>query len=170
MPARARRRPRQARTRPLLPRPRRVRRRCRARTPPEPLPDALLLTLPGSTAVAAHATARAAGLTVLQVPGGDPRADEQVVDALAAAAPTTVLALGAPFGDQATAGARVAAAATGVQLPGGGQLVFPTARTPGATSRSTAPRAPRRSACSASRTCPPTLARAQRARRAVPTR
>ncbi|NYI60110.1 hypothetical protein [Cellulomonas soli] len=92
--------------------------------PPEPLPDALLLTLPGSTAVAAHATARAAGLTVLQVPGGDPRADEQVVDALAAAAPTTVLTLGAQFGDQATADARVAAAVTGAQLPGGGQLVF----------------------------------------------
>lgn len=92
--------------------------------PPSTLTGAVLLDEPGSPALAAHATARAAGLTVVEVPGGDPRADGAVVEAVAAAAPTSVVALGAQFGPSDLLAARVATAATGVQLPGGGQLVF----------------------------------------------
>ncbi|MGN8246145.1 hypothetical protein ACTHAM_003280 [Cellulomonas soli] len=92
--------------------------------PPPALSGALLLDQPGSGALAAHATARAAGLTVVEVPGGDPRADGAVVEAVAAAVPTAVVALGVQFGPPDLVAARVATAATGAQLPGGGQLVF----------------------------------------------
>lgn len=92
--------------------------------PPPTLTGVVLLDQPGSLALAAHATARAAGLTVVEVPGGDPRADRTVVETMAAAAPTAVVALGAQFGPSDLLAARVATAATGVQLPGGGQLVF----------------------------------------------
>jgi hypothetical protein len=76
---------------------------------------------PGTTVAAA--TARAAGLRVVDVPGGDPRASTATVHGVAGA--TTVVAVGSSFGDVARLGPRVASAATGVQLPGGGQLVFP---------------------------------------------
>ncbi|WP_448629120.1 hypothetical protein [Cellulomonas soli] len=58
------------------------------------------------------------------MPGADPRADPALVTALAQDAPTTVVALGAAFGSPDVLGPRLAAATTGVQLPGGGQLVF----------------------------------------------
>lgn len=76
----------------------------------------------GRTA-AALATARAAGVPVVDVPGGDPRATSATVRALEGV--RTVVALGPGFGDARRLGPRVAAAATGVELPGGGQLVFP---------------------------------------------
>lgn len=85
------------------------------------------------TAVAA-ATARAAGVPVVDVPGGDPRATTETVAALTDA--TTVIAVGSSFGDVRRLGPRVAAAATGVELPGGGQLVFPDpASAPGVTGK-----------------------------------
>ncbi|WP_255596153.1 hypothetical protein [Cellulomonas sp. C5510] len=76
----------------------------------------------GRTA-AALATARAAGVPVVDVPGGDPRATSETVQALDGV--RTVVALAPGFGGPERLGARVAAAATGVELPGGGQLVFP---------------------------------------------
>lgn len=86
---------------------------------------ALVLTDGSPTHLAALATARAAGVPVTVVPGGDPRATAASVEALAAAAPQAVLALGSAFGTPELLAPRVASAATGVQLPGGGQLVFP---------------------------------------------
>lgn len=77
---------------------------------------------PAGTAVAA-ATARAAGLPVVDVPGADPRATSAAVQALTGV--ETVVAVGSSFGDAARLGPRVASASTGVELPGGGQLVFP---------------------------------------------
>ncbi|WHP18416.1 hypothetical protein [Cellulomonas sp. ES6] len=76
----------------------------------------------GRTA-AALATARAAGVPVVDVPGGDPRSTSETVGALDGV--RTVVALAPGFGAAAVLGPRVAAAATGVELPGGGQLVFP---------------------------------------------
>ena len=90
-------------------------------------PGVLVLTDGAPAHLAALATARAAGVSVLVVPGGDPRRFATAVDALGAARPSAVLALGSVFGTPELLAARVAAASTGVQLPGGGQLVFPTA-------------------------------------------
>lgn len=106
--------------------------------PPEAPEGAALLVdshaVPGAASVVAAATARAAGVPVVDVPGGDPRATSASVQALTGA--TTVLAVGPSFGDAARLGPRVAAAATGVELPGGGQLVFPAAGSaPGVTGK-----------------------------------
>jgi hypothetical protein len=95
---------------------------------PAPAPAGALVLTDGAPAhLGALATARAAGVAVQVVPGGDPRLLAPVVDALGAARPSAVLALGSMFGTPELLAARVAAAATGVQLPGGGQLVFPSA-------------------------------------------
>ncbi|MDM7831577.1 hypothetical protein [Cellulomonas edaphi] len=102
--------------------------------PPTPAPPSrptapagvVALVGTGHTPVAALATARAAGVPVVAVPGGDPRATAATVRAVAAADPQRVLALGTGFGSPATLAARIATARTGVQIPGGGQLMFPT--------------------------------------------
>lgn len=73
---------------------------------------------------AAVATAKAAGATVLSVPSGDPRASSEAITALAAADPGAVVGLGPSFGSDDVLSWRVATAATGVELPGGTQLVF----------------------------------------------
>ncbi|MFC0646299.1 hypothetical protein [Cellulomonas phragmiteti] len=80
----------------------------------------------GSPALAATATLRALGVGLLDVPGGDPRSTSTVVQAVAQAAPTAVLAYGETFGTPERLASRVATARTGVELPGGGQLVFPS--------------------------------------------
>ncbi|ROP44635.1 hypothetical protein [Pseudokineococcus lusitanus] len=85
----------------------------------------LLLTDGSAGDVAPAATARAAGARVVAVPGGDPRADGDVVEQVAAAAPDGVVATSPLFGDAEQVRARTAVAATGVQLPGGGQVPFP---------------------------------------------
>lgn len=77
----------------------------------------------GDRAAAAVATARAAGVPVADVPGGDPRVTSATVGALADV--RTTIALGSSFGTANRLGPLVATAATGVELPGGGQLVFP---------------------------------------------
>jgi hypothetical protein len=74
--------------------------------------------------VAAVATARAAGATVLSVPGGDPRGSSDAIAAFAATEPGVVVGLGPAFGNPEDLAWRVATAATGVELPGGTQLVF----------------------------------------------
>jgi hypothetical protein len=90
--------------------------------------------------LAGVATARAASVSVLLVPKQqpNPQASGDVVTALAAAAPKAVVALGLPFAGEPGLEYKVRAAATGEQLPGGGQLLFPGRRfvalygTPGA--------------------------------------
>ena len=79
----------------------------------------------GRAPLAALATVRAAGVPVVSVPGGDPRATSATVKAVAEAAPDAVIALGAGFGTPELLAARVATARTGVEVPGGGQLIFP---------------------------------------------
>jgi hypothetical protein len=73
---------------------------------------------------AAAATADAAGADVLELPSADPRADSATVKALSKHDVSHVLALGAAFGPADQLRERVATAATGVELPGGGQVVF----------------------------------------------
>jgi hypothetical protein len=77
---------------------------------------------------AALATARAAGARPVVLSGDDPRADPGAIKTLSAARPTRVLAIGAGFGPVRELAARVSVAATGVQLPGGGQVLFPMHR------------------------------------------
>lgn len=74
---------------------------------------------------AAAATARAAGARVVTVPGADPRAER---DLLGVDVPDQVVALGAAFGPADRLAQRLAVAATGTELPGGGQLLFPGRR------------------------------------------
>ncbi len=81
-----------------------------------------------ATAAAATATGRAAGAQVVRVAGTDPRADRTAIAALAQAKPEHVVAAGTAFGPTSRLAARVATAATGVQLPGGGQVVLPGRR------------------------------------------
>ncbi|EYR62364.1 hypothetical protein N866_09270, partial [Actinotalea ferrariae CF5-4] len=73
-------------------------------------------------------TARAAGIAVVTVPDGDPRATSATVQAVAAAAPQTVVAVGGAFGSAEDLAWKVRTAATGVELPGGGQVLFPGRR------------------------------------------
>ncbi len=108
--------------------------------PSSTVPEALVLSDGSPSSLAALATARAAGATLVRVPGGDPRASSATVQAVAAhaGASRTVVAVGPSFGSAADLTWEVATAATGVELPGGGQLVFPGRRmvalygTPGA--------------------------------------
>ena len=83
---------------------------------------------PGAGAAAAVATAKAAGVRVITVAGYDPRADPAAISALSAARPAHVLAVGGKFGPARRLAARIAVAETGVQLPGGGQVLFPAHR------------------------------------------
>jgi hypothetical protein len=99
---------------------------------PADAPDgaALLLDVAATDPVAASvaaATARAAGLPVVDVPTGDPRATAASVQALTGV--RSVVAVGASFGAAEVLAPRLASAATGTQLPGGGQLVFPDTST-----------------------------------------
>jgi hypothetical protein len=77
------------------------------------------------SAIAATATATVAGAQVISMSGYDPRADPAAITALAASRPASVLAIGARFQSVPVLAARVAVAETGVQLPGGGQVLFP---------------------------------------------
>jgi hypothetical protein len=90
---------------------------------------ALVLAPSDPAAAAARATATAAGAEIVTVDGGDPRADAEVVEALAAAGDVPVVALGGEeFGTPERLAPLLATARTGVQLPGGGQTLFPGRR------------------------------------------
>ncbi len=98
----------------------------------DPVTGAALLTDGDPSTLAAVATARAVGLPVVTVPP-DPRTSAAAVDRVASVVgpETRVLAAGPGFADYATAEDldwRVRTAATGVQLPGGGQTLFPGRR------------------------------------------
>ena len=77
---------------------------------------------------AAMASAKAAGAEVIPVAGPDLRADADAVESLADQGPARVLAVGSQFGPAETLSGRVEVAKTGVQLPGGGQAIFPGRR------------------------------------------
>jgi len=93
-----------------------------------PLDDVLVLAFPDVKWLAAAATARAAGAQVEVVASGDPRSDPAIVAALAERQPGAVLGLGPAFGTPQSLAYRVDVAATGVELPGGGQVLFPGRR------------------------------------------
>ena len=97
------------------------------KTPP-PLGRLALLVRPGdrdTATLAAITTAQVAGARVIAVRGGDPRTDPAAIAALSADRPRRVIAIGAGFGPARQLASRVADAQTGVQLPGGGQVLFP---------------------------------------------
>ena len=81
-----------------------------------------------ATAIAATATAQAAGATVVPVHGYDPRDDPAAITALSTIRPRQVIAAGSGFGPTSRLVWRLAVATTGVQLPGGGQVVVPAHR------------------------------------------
>lgn len=80
----------------------------------------------------AGATARASGATVLDVPGGDPRVSSATVQGVHGArekgAASATVGLGPSFGTPEDLAWRVETAATGVELPGGGQIALPGKR------------------------------------------
>lgn len=95
---------------------------------PEAPGSAAVLVAGGPQDLAPAATARAAGVAVVVVPDGDPRATSATVQTLAEAAPETVVAVGPGFGAVEDLEWKVRTAATGVELPGGGQVLFPGRR------------------------------------------
>ncbi|MFC4614279.1 hypothetical protein ACFO3K_06115 [Cellulomonas algicola] len=93
--------------------------------PPAPVESTVLLTGVTGALPVAVANAAVMGVEAVDVPGGDPRALAGTVQAFAQRRPAHVVALGDGFGAPDRLAARVATASTGVELPGGGQLVFP---------------------------------------------
>ncbi|MFT2706445.1 hypothetical protein [Clavibacter zhangzhiyongii] len=98
--------------------------------PAAALADAHALATDAPSSLAAVATARAAGVGVTVLPEAtpDPRASADAVAALHDAQAASTLAVGAAYADDATLEGRIRTAATGDQLPGGGQLVLPGKR------------------------------------------
>ena len=92
--------------------------------PADPIEDTVVLATGDSTA--GIATARAAGArVVLTGEATDPRASEEAITALAEQPDASVVALGAGFAAEDGLDWKTATAATGEQLPGGGQTLFP---------------------------------------------
>lgn len=98
-----------------------------ALAPPVLVEDAMLVADGAAAQVAAIGTARGMGVEVLRF-AGDPRGAPAVIEAISAAEPSTVVGLGTRLGSEAVFDWRIATAATGTQLPGGGQLVFDDTR------------------------------------------
>ncbi|MGY1708374.1 hypothetical protein ACI8AC_02575 [Geodermatophilus sp. SYSU D00758] len=92
----------------------------------EPLADTLVLATGADGELAGLATARAAGAQVQLTDGAtDPRASEELVALMGEADPGSVVALGTGFAAEDGLDWKLQTAATGTQLPGGGQLLFP---------------------------------------------
>ncbi len=96
--------------------------------PSAPLSQLLVLARKGATSAAAVATAAATGARTLLVDNPDPRTSNDVIKTLAGQPVTRILAVGSEFGPVDRLRQRVDTAATGVLLPGGGQVVFPARR------------------------------------------
>jgi hypothetical protein len=90
----------------------------------EPLSGVLALAQPVDADVPALATARAAGVPVTLVESADLLASGAAVSAVADSAPSATLLLGAQLAAQTAPEWSLRAAATGWQLPGGGQRLF----------------------------------------------
>jgi hypothetical protein len=97
---------------------------------PRPLGHVLVMVSKGGSAdaMAATATAEAAGAQVLAVPDDDPRADPAAITTLSKEKSQQVIAVGSGFGPMSRLDGRLAVARTGVQFPGGGQLIVPMHR------------------------------------------
>jgi hypothetical protein len=93
--------------------------------PDAPLDSLLVLAARDPASLAAAATARASGARLMTVTNPDPRTDPNVIAALAAEPPGQVVALGTAFGSPDTLRYRLDVAISGVQLPGGGQILYP---------------------------------------------
>ncbi len=90
----------------------------------DPLTGTVVLAAGDPESLAALATARAAGAPVTPTDGEtDPRASAAALEALTDA--EAVVAVGTAFADEDGLDWKVATAATGVALPGGGQVLFP---------------------------------------------
>jgi hypothetical protein len=91
---------------------------------------AVLVRRDDPNAAAAVVTTRAAGLPVVAVDGGDPRAAADSREALRSLAPAGVLAVGTggSFPANDVLQGLVATVVSGQELPGGGQLLFPGRR------------------------------------------
>jgi hypothetical protein len=89
----------------------------------DPLEDVVVLASGSPDSLAGIATARAAGAEVLLTDVADPRGSAAVVQRLAGR--PTVVVLGADLAGAPGIDWKLDTAATGVQLPGGGQLLFP---------------------------------------------
>jgi hypothetical protein len=96
--------------------------------PATPLASLLVLAVQDRQSVAAVATAHAAGTHVLMLSAPDPRTSSAAIKALTGQGKAPVLALGSAFGNADLLRSRIAVAATGVELPGGGQVIFPGRR------------------------------------------
>ncbi|CAN5374837.1 hypothetical protein BH24ACT9_BH24ACT9_17580 [soil metagenome] len=96
-------------------------------TRPEAVTGTLVLATATPEALPGIATARAAGVAVEVVPPEqlDPRSSAETITALSESKPEAVIALGAGYATQQGLDWKLATAATGAQLPGGGQLLFP---------------------------------------------
>ncbi len=92
---------------------------------PEPMSGVTVMTSGDDRDAAAVGTALASGAQVMIVAGGDPRASSETIKALGEAKPEVAVGVGPEFGDAETLTWRLASAATGTELPGGGQLVLP---------------------------------------------
>jgi hypothetical protein len=92
----------------------------------EALTGTLVLAQRARELLAGIATARAAGARVaLAGEQTDPRASAEVIEALSGDRPESVVVLGAAFAAEDGLEWKLATAATGTELPGGGQLLFP---------------------------------------------
>ena len=92
---------------------------------PEASPAFAALVVAGADAAAAAATVQAAGGVVHELVAPDPRTDSDVIAALADQQPVFVAGLGPAFGSPDQLAYRVEVAKTGVELPGGGQVLYP---------------------------------------------
>jgi hypothetical protein len=98
-------------------------------TEPAPAVEGLTVLVSDPEAdVAAAATAKASGARVTVVAGADPRTDRDAIAELAEHPPESVLAVGEAFGAPELLRQRVDVAATGVEIPGGGQVLYPGRR------------------------------------------
>jgi hypothetical protein len=97
---------------------------------PKPLSHVVVLVSKDDSAVAmaATATAEAAGAKLVSMPGYDPRGDAAAITTIAKAQPRDVIAVGSGFGPTSRLDSRLAVVKTGVQLPDGGQLIVPMHR------------------------------------------
>ena len=86
-------------------------------------PSVLVLARDPTAQLAAVTTARASGADLAVLPDGDPRLATEHLQR-----PEHVVALGSGFGTPEVLEQRLAVAATGVMLPGGGQVAFPGRR------------------------------------------
>ncbi|PPI56619.1 hypothetical protein [Rathayibacter toxicus] len=93
-------------------------------TPPTPLTGVLAVARASDADVPAVATARAAGVPVTVITGDDLLASASALTAITGARPDCTLLLGPALAAQARPEWAVRAAASGWQLPGGGQRFF----------------------------------------------